>query len=287
MMKRNLIVLLLTHTLTTSTFFGDTIFSQIVTKDGQTYNDVKVSSVSEKDILIIYDRGVETLDLELLPEDVIKALGVTTLSKSVSSYAVSPEPSESEKIKDQLKLLAKVEDDARRLKAYDDFSKSLGIEISSDRQPTPGLQDAKWKIQYFVDDFGEKTSDAYLTNKYKITGTFSNSATQDSKLQVRFIITLDGVFLKLFEYARNNPVKAYRTDYYSVSIRDGSGKDYSLTARNYSDRLRFGEKSYILNKIFAEGGIIKFSIREKDSLSAYNFQVDAGKGYAQMLRNLP
>ena len=46
-----------------------------------------------------------------------------------------------------------------------------------------------WAIKYFVDDFGDPTDEGYIAHDYYIRGTFSNSATNNSNLNVYFLIS--------------------------------------------------------------------------------------------------
>lgn len=146
-----------------------------------------------------------------------------------------------------------------------------------------------WKTQFYVDNFGEPTKSAYVTNANLIRGTFSNTATQNSALTVRFLIdSEDEVDFELYEYARNNPVKDSGT--YKVFVRDKDGNDYELEANNRSDRLSLStfkyrgktindtsEKSHanVMYDILIKGGNIKFNIKHsRYSTSVYNFQID-------------
>ncbi len=146
-----------------------------------------------------------------------------------------------------------------------------------------------WDVRYYVDDFGEPTKSGYITTMHSIEGYFSNTATQDSKLEVRFLISdRKNISLKLFEYAGNNPVKAYSTDTYSVQIQDKNGKRYTLEANNYSDRLSFDKvDSETLHTILVKGGSIKFRITEvKTPTTQYKFSIDDADGYENARRKL-
>ena len=55
-----------------------------------------------------------------------------------------------------------------------------------------------WKLQYFIDDYGEKTDEGYIINN--CFGEFSNSATTDSELAVRIIVTPEDVRFDMYEY---------------------------------------------------------------------------------------
>tara|TARA_Y100001968_G_scaffold314705_1_gene340416 strand:- start:588 stop:884 length:297 start_codon:yes stop_codon:yes gene_type:complete len=64
---------------------------------------------------------------------------------------------------------------------------------------------ANWESNYFVDEFGDLTKDPYIsTIQY---GGFSNSATTNSMLKVKFIIKKDDVAIQLYEYGGTTPVK--------------------------------------------------------------------------------
>ncbi len=57
-----------------------------------------------------------------------------------------------------------------------------------------------WEIKYYVDDFGEPTKEGYITYKSLIKGRFSNSATNNSILDVVLLFGEDYYNIKLFEY---------------------------------------------------------------------------------------
>lgn len=139
-----------------------------------------------------------------------------------------------------------------------------------------------WKVAYYVDDFGEPTKEAYIRNTSLIRGVFSNTATQDSELDVKFLISNSNeISLMLYEYARNNPVKAYSSDEYRVQIQDKDGKRYKLTATNYSDRLHFDKSgSWQVHSVLLKGGTIKFQIIEADTpTTEYEFTIQNADYY--------
>jgi hypothetical protein len=171
-------------------------------------------------------------------------------------------PTIEEKAKEELAVIEKQKKDSIRLANIN----NLGI----------------WKIQYFVDDFGEPTKEGYITTENPIYGTFSNSATQNSDLRVHFIIAGEkSVAIKLFEYNSNNPVKGYK-DSYRVLVQDSNGERHTLSASNWdSDRLSFSSYAYKdksdaekMFDILLKGGEIKFKIVDSDrSTTEYNFIV--------------
>jgi outer membrane murein-binding lipoprotein Lpp len=147
-----------------------------------------------------------------------------------------------------------------------------------------------WTVRYYVDSFGERTSDAYISTTERIKGKFSNSATQDSDLNVNFMINSSSeIHFQLYEYAGNNPVKSYGEDKYTVQIQDKDGQRNTLAASNYSDRLQFGKNaSSILHKALMKGGVVKFAIIEDGTPTRYRFEANADyyeNAYRQLTGN--
>lgn len=146
-----------------------------------------------------------------------------------------------------------------------------------------------WTVRHYVDDFGELTKEGYISNTSMITGAFSNTATQNSALNVRFLISNSSdISIKLFEYARNNPVKAYSSESYRVLIQDKDGNRLKLKATNYSDRLSFDKTtSRKVHKIFMKGGTVKFKIVEIDTpTTEYQFTISKADWYENAYRKL-
>lgn len=146
-----------------------------------------------------------------------------------------------------------------------------------------------WSVSHYVDDFGEPTKKGYITNTSDISGLFSNTATQNSALNIRFLISNSSkISIKLFEYAGNNPVKAYSSESYRVLIQDKDGKRLKLRATNYSDRLSFDKTtSRKVHNIFMKGGTIKFKIVEIDTpTTEYEFTISKADWYENAYRKL-
>jgi hypothetical protein len=130
-----------------------------------------------------------------------------------------------------------------------------------------------WQIGYYVDDFGERT-DEYFVSMY-LFGTFSNSATTNSELKVRFMIDKNSSRIQLYEYASDHPLKGEGT--IEFKIRDKDNKEYEIRAFNsdYGNTTVNDEDDKKLRKILLSGGSIKF-IAEADrfgSPSIYKFTI--------------
>jgi len=146
-----------------------------------------------------------------------------------------------------------------------------------------------WSVNYYVDDFGEPTKDAFIKNTRHISGLFSNTATQNSKLNVKFLISNSSdISIMLYEYAGNNPVKAYSSNSYRILIQDSAGKRFNLTATNYSDRLSFNKtSSRTVHSILMKGGEVKFKIVEIDTpTTEYSFTIKNADYYENAYRKL-
>lgn len=146
-----------------------------------------------------------------------------------------------------------------------------------------------WKIKYYVDDFGEPIKNKYIAAG--VSGLFSNTATQNSRLNIDFLI--DGkseIAIMLYEYGRNNPVKGHRKypDYYCVYLQDKNKKRFKLRATNTSDRLVFSRSdARKIHNALIKGGKIKFVINEKERLSTeYKFSISDAFGYKNAYRML-
>ena len=146
-----------------------------------------------------------------------------------------------------------------------------------------------WAVSHFVDDFGDPTENAYIQNRQPIKGLFSNSATEDSDLLVRFLAdAADDIAIMLFEYAGNNPVKAYSATRYDVLVQNSGDVKLSLSAVNSSDRLRLNQNdSRKLHELLLQGGQIEFRIRESETpIAQYSFNIADAEFYDNAYRIL-
>lgn len=146
-----------------------------------------------------------------------------------------------------------------------------------------------WSITYYVDEFGEKTKEGYITNTNLINGSFSNTATQNSALDVKFLITNSSdISFELYEYAGNNPVKTSSSDSYTILLQDKEGNRLKLQAINYSDRLRFEEtEARKVHNALLKGGTLKFKVTENDTpTTEYEFIIQNADWYENAYKKL-
>ncbi len=147
-----------------------------------------------------------------------------------------------------------------------------------------------WQIKYYVDEFGNPTKKGYLSNPNVINGTFSNSATENSKLSVEFLIdNPKSISIQLYEYGGSNPVKSTGRIAYKIKVKSRNEEPNILYAHNNSDRLVLNEEDAIkLSDILMHNGKIQFSIIELSdySTSSYKFEFDNSDSYQMKLAEL-
>jgi hypothetical protein len=168
----------------------------------------------------------------------------------------------------------------------------LGIANKYEKPAMPGaLEDlsSPWEIIYYVDSFGDKTNEGFVTNKEFIEGTFSNSATRNSELLVYFLIGKDYFNIALLEYGSSRVMgNAKSPTKYSISLKDRNGAIYYTSGENYSDRIRVVSSG--VSRIFellSTGGVLKFNITENDHpTTSYNFAIAESKGFEEALKVL-
>lgn len=153
------------------------------------------------------------------------------------------------------------------------------------------LQEAKknrentgvWTVRYYVDDFGKSTKSGYISTKDPVVGFFSNSATQNSKLKIDFLLSSHkNANIMLYEYAGRNPVKSYMNEDYKILVQDKNGNRYSLNGKIWkgSDRINLDEdSSKSLHSILKKGGRVQFRVKKIDSLSEYSFELSDVEWY--------
>ena len=146
-----------------------------------------------------------------------------------------------------------------------------------------------WKVKYYVDDFGDPTHQGYI--RTKLEGKFSNSATTNAKLNVKFLIESESVSIMLYEYADNHPINGkISTKEYDILIKhNGIKVNYGFSGRNWSDRIVLDKaKSLTLIKLFKKGGKFQFNIKEEGnySQSTYRFTIDDASGFDNALKAL-
>jgi len=87
--------------------------------------------------------------------------------------------------------------------------------------PLLAQSDTDFEVRYFIDEFGDLTDHAYLA--HVVEGTFSDSATQNSKLLVVVLISDNEIGLSFREYGKNI-VSGSDYDTYVVKLKLPNGE---------------------------------------------------------------
>lgn len=153
-----------------------------------------------------------------------------------------------------------------------------------------------WEIRYYIDKFKMPTDEAYIRNTNLIRGTFSNAATDNSELLVRFLIDKDSVSMMLYEYGSNQVKNSYSDDEdYDIYVLDSSGTKHEFWGyiRPDGDRIYFMKETYVRENeaafldILKQGGKIHFYIEESDRRTTqYNFVIDNATGFSAAYEQL-
>jgi len=135
----------------------------------------------------------------------------------------------------------------------------------------------KWSLSYYVDNFGQDTNEAYVSNDTPIFGTFSNSATTDSLLRVDFLVDDDNVCVFLYEYGTLSVQNSgYYDDYYNITMRVGN-KDTEMRGSIYSgsDRIVINAsyRNTIINALKGNTDIMFYIVDEERTTTKYLFTV--------------
>lgn len=135
-----------------------------------------------------------------------------------------------------------------------------------------------WSKNFYVDDFDEPTDEWYISRSF--AGTFSNSATSDSRLTGYIFIDAEDICIFLYEYNSHQVKNVYsRSKDYSISVRlsDGTTKEFSGSIYSEGDRIVVDESDTAeLKNLLINGGEMKFYVyEEENSVTNYLFEVSS------------
>ena len=155
---------------------------------------------------------------------------------------------------------------------------SLGHTTSTGTCTRCGVSFSKWEKRYYVDEFNNPTSNAFIAPIDTISGTFSNSATTNSRLNAYVRVNSDDCEIMLWEYG-SSLVKAYSTTDYDITILlpNGTKKYFTGTMYKNGTVICFDNYSEIIALLKNTDGILKFYIKEDSEYgvnSTYLFEVN-------------
>ncbi len=136
-------------------------------------------------------------------------------------------------------------------------------------------QNGIWVTKSYVDEFGDSTYRKYITTEALLSGTFSNTATTNSKLTAKLLIDSTGVSIILYEYG-NNQVKSNSTDEYDIIFKYGNKKD-EVWGNLQTDRIFiYASQGAKLITALSSGETVSFYIEEsKRETTNYRFDVES------------
>ncbi len=159
----------------------------------------------------------------------------------------------------------------------------------------PQANENFWTIGHYVNAFGDKTDNKFITNSETLRGKFSNSATEGADLRIKFLINdARHILIQLYEYDGNNPVKGiYLFHNFTILVQNDQKEVIQLVGRIHQgeDRLvLINDAAIELHNILMKGGTIKFRIIDHKSPSTkYNFDIvntdNYGKAYELLKEN--
>ena len=152
---------------------------------------------------------------------------------------------------------------------------------------------SNWSIEYYLDEFQEQTDEPYIIGDFK--GSFSNSATTNSVLNVQVLIDSTRVRFKFFEYG-THLLKDAGSFKFRYKTQDGATGEIGFLSNdpygyigNYNAFLYEYEINTKLRELFINNSIIKFSCNNTEYYSdEYNFEINT-KGLNEALKkaNIP
>ncbi len=155
---------------------------------------------------------------------------------------------------------------------------ALGHTTSSGTCSRCGEYFSKWEKRYYVDEFNNPINNAFIAPVDTLSGTFSNSATTNSKLSAYVRVDVEDCQIMLWEHG-SNLVKAYSTTDYNITILlpNGTKKYFTGTMYKNGKVICFDDYNGIISLLKSTNGIIKIYIQEDSDYgvnSTYLFSVD-------------
>ena len=155
---------------------------------------------------------------------------------------------------------------------------ALGHSTSSGTCTRCGVFISSWKKTYYTDEFNNPTDNAFIAPIDTLSGTFSNSATTNSKLSAYVRVNIDDCEIMLWEYG-SSLVKASSTTDYNITLLlpDGTKKYFTGTMYKNGFAICLDDYDGIISLLKNTDGVIRFYIKENSKYgvnSTYLFDVN-------------
>ena len=125
--------------------------------------------------------------------------------------------------------------------------------------------DGIWVTKNYVDEFNDPTYQQYISTNTLLSGTFSNTATTNSKLQAKILVDSVHCSIMLFEYG-NKQVKSNVDDEYKISIKYGYKKTDVYGTMN-ADRIQiYTDKSEVIQALSSGETVTFYIVKSKVKL---------------------
>lgn len=138
-----------------------------------------------------------------------------------------------------------------------------------------------WELKYYVDEFKTPTDEKYIQQTAR--GTFSNSATTNSNLLVKFLVDNENITIALYEYGRMQVKNSssLNSEEYNITMRviDDTKIKLSGTMYRNGDRIVISSNDIetVLSELNLQNGntTIDFYIEESDwKTTKYLFAIE-------------
>ncbi len=144
-----------------------------------------------------------------------------------------------------------------------------------------------WEIGEYTDEFGLPTGNKYiLVDSY---GTFSNSATTNSKLYAALQIDKSNIGIMLWEYGSHLVKGTFDSESYPITILDSNGTKHSFTGTIYKSDTRVyfrsADREKVLNLLRNNSKLSVYLKSSKYSISTYLFEIDT-KGFNEAYKQI-
>jgi len=138
----------------------------------------------------------------------------------------------------------------------------------------------KWETVVTTDNFGDPTGES--VSRIFGKGVFSNSATSNSELIVKFVDWGDAMTLDLYEYGRTPGASvSYKSVFGVINIKQDDGTVVQVKAfANKNGGLYFSDDDYVslMEVINGDSSVLKIQFDERDfgtsGSSSYSFKIN-------------
>lgn len=138
-----------------------------------------------------------------------------------------------------------------------------------------------WEMNYYIDEFRQPTNKWYVSNRNNFVGTFSNSATDNSQLNVILAVDAEKVTFILYEYGNSKVKNIFsKRQNYTIVMQDVGGTRYEMSGYipSQGDRLILTDsyRQTVINAL-KQNGTISFYIYDRDyTIAKYWFKAETG-----------